>query len=755
LRRRVAAREKVRMMKYIAIVSLLICMIGCKSDPFESVPVIQITENENKQFTFTNKISGFFVGNSHRENTDINQGWTVNEFHYLKDYRIYSGSVPFSRDSLHHFAYYPFLFIRNYKSSIKETFTLLDSINAIIWEFEFSHDLDNFSFQPQLHQYISRDENLLTAAQSRLIFSPAELSDTEVEQGANWMGFSYIADGKNKVIIIGILESSKNRLNQNLEYLSKNFKTKKDERINRIVSFLESKSTNTGIPEITEAVAWAQLSLDALITEQRGKGIWAGLPWFNNYWGRDSFISFAGALLVSGKFNIAREILKSYGRFQLRNEKDTWDGRIPNRVTNKEIIYNTADGTWWFVRAVYEYLLYSGDTTFINEIYPVVKRAIKGAIRHRIDENFFLVHDDADTWMDAKGPDGAWSPRGNRAIEIQALWYTALQVGAILAGMNDEDQLGDHWLAISHSLKKNFVKKFWSRVRERAYDHLNKDGFPDRKIRPNQIFAVYVPQLPDIEPLFEEDKCARITSNVVHKLTYRYGVASLWQEDENFHPWHQYPSYYHKDEAYHNGTVWTWLAGPVISSLMMYNRHELAFNLFYDEAIQILQDDAIGNYAELRDALPRKGENESSISGKISQAWSLAEFARNFYQDFIGYRPNALMNRIKFYPKIPRELNIISTYLPYAENFISYVYTADEEIYTFEFSLEGEKSTIDVMFQFPGFDSIKFRLDDKNPSFTISLNPRNQRSYHLYKNLDWYFAQPYLKEDLKALEEKN
>ena len=243
--------------------------------------------------------------------------------------------------------------------------------------------------------------------------------------------------------------------------------------------------------------------------------------------------------------------------------------------------------------------------------------------------------------MDTEGPDGARSPRGNRAIEIQSLWYTTLQIGSLLAGMNDEKQLMEHWLTISHSLRKNINKKYWSRVKNRLYDHLNEDGFPDRKVRPNQIFAVFVPHLPDIEPLFENDRCAQITSDVVHKLTYRYGVSSLWQEDEDFHPWYLHSTNNQQDKANHNGMVWSWLAGPVISSMMMFNRQELALNLFYDQAIQILQDDAIGNFAQLREALPRSGQSEPAISGTLSNARSLAEFSRNFYQDFLGYRPNA------------------------------------------------------------------------------------------------------------------
>jgi glycogen debranching enzyme len=638
---------------------------------------------------------------------------------------------------------------------VQERFTFLDSINAIVWEFDLPSELKDFSFKPILHKNTEVKNNFLSSSEPCLFFSPPELSSGDFDQNTKWMGFLFLPIGKTRVVVLCALESSQNRLKNTLEILSKNFEVRIDKRVNRISSIIKANITLTNIPEITEAVSWAQLSLDALITQQRGKGIWAGLPGFNWYWGRDSFISFAGAFLVNGKFDEAREILYSFSRFQLQDENDFWDGRIPNWTSDKEIIYNSADITWWFIREVYEYYLYSGDSSFVKNIFPVIKRAIKGAIRHRIDENFFLLHGDTETWMDTRGTNGAWSPRGNRAIEIQSLWYTALQIGSLFAGLNNEDQLKEHWLAISHSLRENINNKFWSRINDRLYDHLNENGFPDRKVRPNQIFAVYIPRIPDIEPLFSDDRSARISSNVVHKLTYRYGIATLWQEDEDFHPWYYNPTYYPHDAAYHNGMVWSGLAGPVISTMLMFNRQELAFNLFYDQAIQILQDDAIGNFAQMRDALPRNGQSEPAISGAISHAWGLAEFTRNFYQDFIGYQPNVAKKKIKFSPKFPGELVYISTNFHFAESIISFIYKIEEEFYIFEFSLSDETNSVEIIFEYPGFDPVNFHLNGDNPSFVVSLNSRDQRSYHRYTDLEWYFVQPELVENLKAFQSKD
>ena len=735
-------------MKTSIISVILILTVGCSSDPHEILPVIQLTEDENKQFVFTNKVSGYYTGNSHLESESAHHGWNVDNITYLQDYRIFSDSKKISRDSLQQFDYSPISFVRTYHDKLEETFFLLDSADAIIWEFRSKDHIENFSFLPLFHGNISKDVSALTSSSPTLILSPQEQTESNSDPARKWLGFQFILKGSKRIILISAVELSEDRLNDLLRDLSLKYEEKIEDRAKRFSSFLEQNNTYTNIPEINSALAWAHLSLDALIMTKLVKGIWGGLPSGSKYIGRDTFISFAGAFLINGSYSEARIILDWFSRSQLNDENDRWEGRIPNLQTDDEVSFNTSDVTWLFIRAMYEYVLYSGDTAYAKQIYPVIKKAIKGAIRHRIDENFFLCHADNESWMDATGPKGPISPRGNRAIEIQALWYTSLQIGSIFARMNNDEQLAEHWLAISHTLKNNFLKKFWSTVKNQAFDHLNPDNSRDKKIRPNQILAVYFPGLTGIDPLFTPDQCARITSNVLTRLTYRYGVASLSQNDEDFHPWFNFPLQYLNEEAYYNGTVSTWLAGPVISSMMRLNRFELAFNLFYDNAMQILLDDAIGSLAELRDAIPKIGMVESQVCGKISHAMSLAQFINNFYQDLVGYRPDAIKGAIHLSPKFPADFSYISTKLPYLNTSFIFEFRIEEDLYFFDFEMEDSDNIdeIDVFFDFPGFDTQKFRLGRDKSSYVISLDPANQKSYHQYQDLDWYFAQPEIKE---------
>ena len=82
------------------------------------------------------------------------------------------------------------------------------------------------------------------------------------------------------------------------------------ERINDLIT--EYNPVKSNLPDLDKALDWITITMDELITRQQGNGIYAGLPWFNEYWGRDMFISMPGACLVTGQFDIAKEILKDF-----------------------------------------------------------------------------------------------------------------------------------------------------------------------------------------------------------------------------------------------------------------------------------------------------------------------------------------------------------------------------------------------------------------------------------------------------------
>ena len=445
----------------------------------------------------------------------------------------------------------------------------------------------------------------------------------------------------------------------------------------KIADFFAQSQSSSGDARFDEAVRWAQFSGWLLVTEnarssdegEKSTGIWAGLPWFRDNWGRDTFIALTGILLVSGRFAEARAVLSSFSCHQNTNPESPDYGRIPNRYRGKDdIIFNTADGTLWFIRALWEYVQYSGDTAILRELEPTIDLALEADITRRTDAHGFLLHGDADTWMDARvRGDKPWSPRGDRACDIQALWYTALCIGERVARFlgNGEKEAARESLA--KKLKKSFRKFFWCDDRNALADRLppgpHGEWLRDFRVRPNQLFALTVPSILDghgegcEDALVDPSMRSLILENVARELVSPFGLFSLCPDDPLFHAHHEKPERHHKDAAYHNGTIWVWNTGPYVSAVSDTRTGDLpsvSAALLKNEASLILEQGCAGTLSENIHAERAPG-GKPILSGTWSQAWSVSEFARNVFQDIVGFNPRLAEGRIEMHPHLPED----------------------------------------------------------------------------------------------------
>lgn len=410
-----------------------------------------------------------------------------------------------------------------------------------------------------------------------------------------------------------------------------------------------------------QALLWAEASAYSFVVDEFGRGIWAGLPWFRDNWGRDTFIALPGTLLTTGLFDDAKAVLNNFAQYQqLNNKQDSNYGRIPNRVSaNAPIIYNTVDGTPWMIREALEYIRYSGDLAYAKKILPVIDHYIDGVRTHWLDKNGLLTHDDADTWMDARIDNHLpWSARGNRAVEIQALWFNALYVASELHKRFGDQEKAKQYGALAEQTKTNFTQLFWDG--KLMADRVRADDTRDTKVRPNQLMLISVP----FNDFVSVDMQAKILGNAVSRLLYPYGIASLDPKHGYFHPRHENPEFHHKDAAYHNGTVWGWNAGFTITALNKFGYQDLSWQLSKNLSEQILHLGTRGSMSELLNALPIT-PGELHPSGTYAQSWSVAEFVRNAYQDYLGFRPNLLDGVLFFEPAIPDEWTHFSARLPF------------------------------------------------------------------------------------------
>ncbi len=616
---------------------------------------VEVTPEENREYSYTDKKSGYWYGNTHSVASQWYSGWNIAKKRVLADYTIRLDGKDLDREKAECIVY-PDRLVRKWENAT-ETFHMLDNIPII--HIGIDTDAEQASISIGLDHTLISDSYMKKDYLRGIFFIPNEAPEARIMLASD--------GGKGYLLIYGTEEECIDLyedFHADETKLGRLTQERKD-RINALVT--EYNPTKSNLPELDKALDWITITMDELITEQQGNGIYAGLPWFNEYWGRDMFISFPGACLVTGQFDVAKKILKDFVELQDTNPESETYGRIPNRANLEGILYNTTDGTPRLVIQALEVAKYSGDTEFLLEIYPAIKRSIEASIKNYTDSKGYLTHADADTWMDVKRNGIPGSPRGNRANDIQALWYNQLTAGSEIAALLDDLGSAEEWSGLAVHMASNFEKDFCNKEDSYIVDHLNTDDSADLQFRPNQLYC--------FELINDDDFKQRVTRRVWEELVYPWGVASLAQWDKQFHPQHENWHYYHKDDAYHNGTIWLWNNGIAMQRMLEYGQVDAAWELFKNMTRQALHEGAVGSLSENADAHPREGQSWVNRSGTFLQAWSNAEHLRVWYQHFLGIRPDLLKGVIVVEPRIPSEITFLETSVKIGNGTLHYSYS--------------------------------------------------------------------------------
>lgn len=651
---------------------------------------VQVTKEENREYSYTDKKAGYWYGTTHQKDLQWYSGWNIAKKRIFADYTLSVGGKPLDRSEAE-CTVYPDRLVRRWDNAV-ETFRMTDNLPIIHIDLETDAEATS----------IDLDTTLISdsyVADGFKYFIPTEAPDMRVmlsSDGDKGFVLTYGTEEECRTLAVKFLAEGEKML------------TARKDRINSLVT--EYNPTKSNLPELDKALNWITITMDELITEQQGNGIYAGLPWFNEYWGRDMFISMPGACLVTGQFDVAKQILKDFAELQDTDPASETYGRIPNRANLEGILYNTTDGTPRFVIQALELAEYSGDTEFLHDIYPAIKISIDASIRNYTDNNGYLTHADADTWMDVKRNGIPGSPRGNRANDIQALWYEQLVAGSKIAALMDDMGSAEEWSGLAQTLAGNFENDYCDKDGSMIYDHLNADGTPDVQFRPNQLYC--------FDLISDTDFKQKVTRRVWEELVYPWGVASLAQWDKQFHPQHENWHYYHKDDAYHNGTIWLWNNGMAMQRMIEYGQVDAAWELFKNMNRQALHEGAVGSLSENADAHPRESKDWVNRSGTFLQAWSNAEHLRVWYQHFLGIRPDLLNGVIVIEPKLPSEITSLETSVKIGDGTLYYKY-ADGKV---SVNLEGCDAKIDLrepsgQQDSPVFEGVEFCMPDPLESY--------------------------------------
>ena len=359
---------------------------------------------------------------------------------------------------------------------------------------------------------------------------------------------------------------------------------------------------------------WITMNSTTPITSSESsssEGLYAGLPWFFQFWARDEIIS-SKALQFIGQAERAKKIVFKY----LHSIED--DGTLRNHYTHHSISEKNSeqknsdknqlksiDAVGWLFYRLAEMLpsLSKAEQSFVLQ---QLEKALHGLETSRT-EDCLTINQPLETWMDTHYGDDM---RAGARIEVQALrlvMYHLVETLYTLQG-NKESQ---HQAAEKiKALQENCREVFWHPPL--LYDG-KVNGNDDPTIRPNIFLAYYLS--PQLLSKIEWEQCFDCA---LTKLWLSWGGITTIAKDDPLFCDH----YTGEDNrSYHRGDSWFWINN--LTAICLYRLNAKKYQSYVDtivkaSTIEILWHGALGCHAELSSA------KELASQGCFLQAWSCA-----------------------------------------------------------------------------------------------------------------------------------
>jgi glycogen debranching enzyme len=329
-----------------------------------------------------------------------------------------------------------------------------------------------------------------------------------------------------------------------------------------------------------------------------GGGLYAGLPWFFQFWARDEAIS-----------------LKALGVHFLCEAKAIALQRLG--YLDNGIIQDSADGALWLFKRLGEFIK---EKRYTRGETAEIKRRAEETIAHLLKtytkEDFALTGSHK-TWMDS-------IERGGARIEMQALRLALYNLASSLNGVLNKQR----YRGLEERLRDRVRKVLWNgKFLADGFDP--STGVVDDTITPNIFLAAY-----SYPSLLERSEWIVCFDTIIPKLWLQWGgFATINTESQYFHPFHTGEV----SESYHKGDSWFWINN--LAALVLYRFDKIRYKQYIDTVVkasteEVLWHGIIGYHAELSSAAAFASQ------GCLAQSWSSALYCELVEGVFRKYKSN-------------------------------------------------------------------------------------------------------------------
>ncbi|MFH1432753.1 MAG: amylo-alpha-1,6-glucosidase [archaeon] len=394
-------------------------------------------------------------------------------------------------------------------------------------------------------------------------------------------------------IIYCATTKSKDALTDAYDYCAQNWSSILTSKVKKSVEIYHNHDINTPDDRLDKTYIWTQYNLLGLLNRSElGLSIFAGYPWFLEFWGRDVFWSLLG-LIDMGEFGTAKEIFRTMAKNQ--------EKKMPCIIHldgTKE--FHGADIDPLFLITLMDYEKKSGDMSLRKEL----KSNIDTSLKDLELMDYIVTHKPDETWMDS-------IERPGSAVEIQAMWIEALKT-----------------LEPKLSMKMNtrLNQNFWNNDKKNYYDTYST--LPNPEVTANSLVPLFFGLTPDA-------KGDLVLERAKTELKSIYGIRTRSKTSKNYNP-----------SGYHTGSCWGLTTGWGAVAFLRYGMTETGLNCLDDFAYDSERFQP-GALSEVIDA------ETGSLLGTTEQAWSSSLFIYAIDDYLFGIKPDMQDNHIRIEPRIP------------------------------------------------------------------------------------------------------
>jgi predicted glycogen debranching enzyme len=415
-------------------------------------------------------------------------------------------------------------------------------------------------------------------------------------------------------------------------YISASLRANTPDKLSKIYN----KEIGSRIPRDSFKNCLINAAQQFIVKRNKKTEITAGFHWFGT-WGRDTFISLPGLSLAIGDEKTFKAVVDTMvGRMQ--------NGLFPNMGNDTNPAFNSVDAPLWFYWSLQQYSKYHSDLLSIWEKYSKPMKSILDAYRQGIAFNI-KMHENgliwagesghAVTWMDAVIGGKPVTPRIGYQVEINALWYNAIQFCLELARLAKDSNFIGKWKNMPEIIEKSFIEIFWDESKGYLADYVDTEN-KDWSVRPNQIIAASL----DYSPIPDDIKRA-VIDVVKNELLTPRGLRTLSPNDPRYEGIYE-GNQEKRDSAYHMGTAWPWLLDPFCRAyLKIYKKSGISLiREIYNGFEPVMTEYGIGSISEIYDGNP-----PHQARGAIAQAWSVAAVIQigKMIEDFEKENPSEIV----------------------------------------------------------------------------------------------------------------